>query len=68
MKTRLTTKEAADYLEVPAASLEKARCGYPLLGVEPPAFIKIGRSVRYNRETLDAWIAQFPEQLSTEGV
>ncbi len=67
MKTRLTTKEAAEYLEVSAASLEKSRCGYHLLGVEPPPFLKIGRNIRYNRSTLDAWISQFEEQKSTEG-
>lgn len=62
MKTRLTTKEAAAYLEVSVASLEKSRCGYPLMGVEPPPHIKIGRNVRYRRETLDAWWSQFENQ------
>ena len=61
-KRLFTSQEAANYLAVPENSLrisrmkrENERYGV-LLGVKAPLFVKIGKSIRYKREDLDAWI------------
>ena len=50
---RLSTEEAADYLDVRPHTLEvwrtTGRYGIP--------FIKVGRLVKYSRADLDAWLA-----------
>jgi predicted DNA-binding transcriptional regulator AlpA len=50
----LTTAEAATYLKLSRQSLEAAR--YRADGSGPP-YIKLTRSVRYRRSTLDAWMS-----------
>ena len=47
----LSTKEAAAYVRLGANTLEKLR----LTGTGP-AFLKLGRAVRYRSEDLDAWL------------
>ena len=48
-----TTEEAAEYLNLNARSMERWRTvGYG------PAFIKLGRSVRYRRSSLDTFAQQ----------
>lgn len=47
----LTTLEAASYLKLSAAYLNKMR-----VSGEGPVFAKLGRSVRYRRADLDTWI------------
>ncbi len=47
----LTTREAADYLGLAPATLNKWRC----LGVGP-AFVRLGRAIRYRRDHLDAFL------------
>ena len=47
----LNTHEAASYVRLSASSLNKMRCTG--LG---PAFIRMGRSVRYRRRALDSFI------------
>ena len=50
----LTTPNAARYLGVSAKTLNNWRW----LGAgRGPAFVRLGRSVRYDVRTLDAWIA-----------
>jgi len=49
----LTDKEAADYLNVSVSFLRKSRLGKHPRG---PAFIRIGRLVRYRQKDLDAFI------------
>ena len=51
-KCVLTTKEAADFLQIPARTLENWRCNqrYNL------PYIKIGRLIRYRMIDLVAWI------------
>ena len=48
---RLTNREAANYLGLKAATLNKGRC----YGDGPP-FIKVGRLVRYRKADLDAFL------------
>jgi predicted DNA-binding transcriptional regulator AlpA len=48
----LTTSDAADHLSLGVHRLEKLR-----LSGGGPVFVKLGRSVRYERSALDAWIA-----------
>jgi excisionase family DNA binding protein len=51
----LTTVEAAGYLKLSRQFLELAR--HRGDGSGPP-YIKLARSVRYKRSTLDKWMAQ----------
>jgi excisionase family DNA binding protein len=48
---RMNNREAADYLGLKAATLNKWRCH----GAGPP-FIKVGRLVRYRRADLDDFL------------
>ena len=52
MNNLLTTKEAADFLGIPARTLENWRCNqkYNL------PYIKIGRLIRYRMIDLVAWV------------
>jgi excisionase family DNA binding protein len=47
-----TTRAAATYLSLSEAYLEKLR----VIG-GGPEFVKLGKSVRYEKEVLDRWIA-----------
>jgi hypothetical protein len=47
----LDTREAAAYLRLSASSLNKMRCTG-----SGPAFIRMGRSVRYRRRSLDFFV------------
>lgn len=47
-----TTREAADYLKLGKPTLERLR-----LTGNGPRFAKLGKSVRYRRADLDAWLA-----------
>ena len=49
-KQRLTTEEAAEYLEVNAARLHRLR-----KEGGGPRYFKLGRMVRYERADLDIW-------------
>ncbi len=65
-KKTLTEKEAANELIGCAPqTLRISRCTGKLMGVAAPEYIKIGRSVRYKRETLEKWLSQFEEQATT---
>lgn len=48
---RMSNREAADYLGLKAATLNKWRCH----GGGPP-FMKVGRLIRYRRADLDAYL------------
>ena len=59
MKQLLNEKDAATYLGYSIHSLRKARLNGQLGGVEAPKFTRIGtKTVRYNKDDLDAWIAK----------
>ncbi|MDR2565907.1 MAG: helix-turn-helix domain-containing protein [Bifidobacteriaceae bacterium] len=49
----LSTYQAAEYLGVPRQRLAQWRCAKPPKG---PAFIVVGRFVKYKRTDLDSWI------------
>ena len=61
-KRLFTSQEAANYLSVSEHTLRVSRVNSQseragvLLGVKAPLFVRIGRSIRYKREDLDAWI------------
>jgi len=64
---RYTTKDAAAYLGCCSSnSIKQSRHTGILLGVDAPAYIKIGGwAVVYKKETLDQWLDQFTEQNNT---
>jgi hypothetical protein len=53
LRRRLTEREAAAELGISFRTLQQWR----VRGVGP-AFLKIGRAVRYDAESLEAWLAQ----------
>ncbi|MAO59918.1 hypothetical protein ASALC70_00030 [Alcanivorax sp. ALC70] len=53
--TRLDDKAAAHYLGTTPATLRKSRVTGSLWGFPTPEFLKFGRRVIYERETLDVW-------------
>jgi excisionase family DNA binding protein len=59
----LTVLEAADYLRLSTRTLERLRCSG--LG---PKYVKLGRSIRYQRDALDEWIAGRVFQSTSEVV
>lgn len=61
----LTTPEAADYLGLSFRTLNNSRYTGLLAGVKAPPYRKLGKSVRYDKNALDKWLAQFKEQTST---
>lgn len=52
-KQRFNVREAAEYLGVAAQTLNRWR----MTEGEGPDFVKMGRRVVYERETLDTWLA-----------
>ena len=58
----ITTKEAAEILSTSISALSKARMQKHNTG-NFPAFVKVGKSVRYKLSTVNAWIARQAEQL-----
>ena len=56
----LTEKEAAAYINMSVSYLQKDRMNGALKNRAPgPAYLKIGRSVRYFKDDLDIWIQDF---------
>ena len=54
-KINFSTEEAAAFLGVAKSELAAARCSGSLRGLTPPAFVRIGRTVRYPITSLEAW-------------
>ena len=66
LATRLVgDKEAAPIIGAEPSTLKNSRYTGILAGVEPPAYLKIGRAVRYEVETLLQWRDQFQRRTST---
>lgn len=61
----LDNAPAAAFLHCSPHTLRLSRHTGRLFGVPAPAFLKMGRSVRYRRETLERWLAQFSEKPNT---
>jgi excisionase family DNA binding protein len=59
----LSDKEACDYLAMNPGYLAKAR-----VTGESPVFLKIGRSVRYRKSDLDAWLSQKSRRSTSDPV
>jgi len=57
----LKTKELAEMLSVSYQSLRTSRTTGLLLGVEAPKHLKMGQTVRYELETVEAWLNKFRE-------
>jgi excisionase family DNA binding protein len=51
-ETYFTPREAAEYLRSSTSTLAKAR-----LTKRGPAFVRIGRAVRYRKSDIDAWMS-----------
>ena len=60
IKRALSEIEASQYIGMSRSYLAQSRMDGPRESRTPaPPFIKIGRSVRYLREDLDAWLDSF---------
>lgn len=55
----LTTKQAAEYLNIGKSELDRARIDGVLSGMEPPPFIRLGKRVRYASNDLLIWSNRF---------
>lgn len=55
----LTEDEAAKYIGMSRSFLNADRCNGPRRKrTKGPAFLKIGKAVRYRKDDLDAWLQQ----------
>lgn len=61
MSKLLKTKELAEMLSVSYQALRTSRTTGLLLGVEAPKHLKMGQTVRYELETVEAWLNKFRE-------
>jgi hypothetical protein len=61
----LNPPQAAEYLGFSLSTLNNSRYSGLLGGVKSPPYIKLGKSIRYQRSTLDEWLSQFQEQNNT---
>jgi predicted DNA-binding transcriptional regulator AlpA len=56
-RLRLTEVEAAAYICMSVAFLRMSRCRGVLSNhTPPPPYLKLGKTVRYNRADLDRWL------------
>jgi predicted DNA-binding transcriptional regulator AlpA len=58
MTLLLKSKQAANFLGINDDVLRKSRSTGTLFGLPAPKYIKLGRLVRYEASTLDAWVRQ----------
>lgn len=68
MKKYLSSESAANYLGYSIATLRNSRHTGTLAGVEAPTYKKLGKSIRYDKNVLDAWLAQFDDLANTKQV
>ncbi|MBS98656.1 MAG: DNA-binding protein [Oceanospirillaceae bacterium] len=64
-RTLLDTHQAAKHIGFSYTTLKLSRSTGTIAGVNTPAFLKIGRSVRYDKAVLDKWLAQFESKPNT---
>ena len=65
LRQALDTKQAAALIGCAPYTLKLSRSTGMLLGSPGPVYRKMGRIVRYDLETIEAWIAQFTIQQNT---
>ena len=61
----ISSKEASLEIGCADQTLKQSRVTGSLFGKPAPAYLKIGRTVRYKRNTVETWIGQFPEVSNT---
>ena len=66
MTQYFSSSSSANYLDYSNATLRNARHTGTLAGVKAPAYIKMGKSIRYDKATLDTRLEQFNELEQTE--
>lgn len=54
----LTEKQAAELIGFSRGALRASRVTGKLGGLQAPPWLKIGRSIRYRRTMLDAWLSE----------
>lgn len=60
--------DAAAYLGLSRSTLRKGRMrGRRLSGVPTPPYVRLGRTVRYLKDDLDAWLEQYRVLQSSGG-
>tara|TARA_R110002110_G_scaffold187274_1_gene394702 strand:+ start:739 stop:930 length:192 start_codon:yes stop_codon:yes gene_type:complete len=59
MSKLLTSKDLAEKLNVNPQLINESRVSGQLLGADAPKFLKMGRSVRYEESTIEAWLNNF---------
>ena len=62
MSQLLSTKQLASLLSVAPGLVYKSRMTGVLMGVDAPKHLKMGQTVRYELETVEAWIEQFKQE------
>jgi predicted DNA-binding transcriptional regulator AlpA len=58
MTEQLTSIEVADLLKLHPMTVNASRRTGVLLGREAPKFKKIGKTVRYNKSDIEAWLGE----------
>ena len=66
MTKYLSSNSAANYLGYSPTTLRNARHTGTLAGVNAPKYKKINKSIRYDKDVLDAWLAQFNDLANTK--
>tara|TARA_R110002049_G_scaffold309283_1_gene520072 strand:+ start:2376 stop:2618 length:243 start_codon:yes stop_codon:yes gene_type:complete len=61
----LSNRNAAPIVGTTPDALKISRCTGLLFGLPAPKYLKIGRTIRYKKSTLQEWLNQFEEQSST---
>ena len=61
MSKLLTSKDLAEKLSVNSQLINESRVSGQLMGVKAPEHLKMGRSVRYEESTIEAWLNNFRE-------
>jgi len=63
-KKRLATeRKTAEYLGCAPATLRQSRWSGRLFGKPAPAFLRLGRSIRYDLDSIDHWLATVAEEV-----
>jgi predicted DNA-binding transcriptional regulator AlpA len=60
---RLKTKEAAQYIGCSQFTLRTSRVMGTLYGYPSPIYIKLGRSVLYDKKAIEEWIDKYSKSM-----